>query len=83
MPLNKQSTLRAAAHRNGVARDEGEDARRVQLVEVTIDSLAEVGYVGTTLAEIAGRAGVDVPQTRAVHDLITALGDLGDPSAAR
>jgi len=30
----------------------------VQLVEVTIDSLAEVGYVGTTLAEIAGRAGV-------------------------
>jgi len=25
----------------------------VQLVEVTIDSLAEVGYVGTTLAEIA------------------------------
>ena len=30
----------------------------MQLVEVTIDSLAEVGYVGTTLAEIAGRAGV-------------------------
>jgi len=30
----------------------------VQLVEVTIDSLAEVGFVGTTLAEIAGRAGV-------------------------
>ena len=30
----------------------------MQLVDVTIDSLAEVGYVGTTLAEIAGRAGV-------------------------
>ena len=30
----------------------------MQLVEVTIDSLAEVGFVGTTLAEIAGRAGV-------------------------
>ncbi len=30
----------------------------MQLVEVTIDSLAEVGYVGTTLAEIARRAGV-------------------------
>jgi betaine-aldehyde dehydrogenase len=30
----------------------------VQLVEVTIDSLAEVGYVGTTLAEIARRADV-------------------------
>jgi betaine-aldehyde dehydrogenase len=39
-------------------RDEGEEARRRQLVEVTIDSLAEVGYVGTTLAEIARRAGV-------------------------
>ena len=30
----------------------------MQLVEVTIDSLAEVGYVGTTLAEIARRADV-------------------------
>ena len=30
----------------------------MQLIEVTIDSLAEVGFVGTTLAEIAGRAGV-------------------------
>jgi len=30
----------------------------VQLIEVTIDSLAEVGFVGTTLAEIARRAGV-------------------------
>src|SRR5260370_24813992 len=35
-----------------------EDARRRQLVEVTIDSLAELGYVGTTLAQIATRAGV-------------------------
>ncbi|HYB65193.1 MAG TPA: betaine-aldehyde dehydrogenase [Steroidobacteraceae bacterium] len=39
-------------------RDELEDARRAQLIDVTIDSLAEVGFVGTTLAEIAGRAGV-------------------------
>ena len=30
----------------------------MQLIEVTIDSLAEVGFVGTTLGEIAGRAGV-------------------------
>jgi betaine-aldehyde dehydrogenase len=35
-----------------------EDTRRRQLVEVTIDSLAELGYVGTTLAQIAARAGV-------------------------
>ena len=35
-----------------------EETRRRQLVDVTIDSLAEVGYVGTTLAQIAGRAGV-------------------------
>src|SRR5215468_3774473 len=58
MPLNTQSTIRHSAHRNGTPRDEAEDARRVQLIEVTIDSLAEVGFVGTTLGEIAGRAGV-------------------------
>jgi betaine-aldehyde dehydrogenase len=45
-------------HSGSSPRDEAEEARRVQLVEVTIDSLAEVGYVGTTLAEIARRAGV-------------------------
>jgi betaine-aldehyde dehydrogenase len=39
-------------------RDEPEEARRQQLIEVTIDSLAEVGYVGSTLAQIAQRAGV-------------------------
>src|SRR5262252_3303693 len=58
MSLNNQSTIRDPAHRNGTPRDEAEDARRVQLIEVTIDSLAEVGFVGTTLGEIAGRAGV-------------------------
>ena len=58
--MNKQSTTLKDLVHNGSssARDEGEEARRVQLVEVTIDSLAEVGYVGTTLAEIARRAGV-------------------------
>ncbi len=35
-----------------------EESRRFQLIEVTLDSLAELGYVGTTLAQIAGRAGV-------------------------
>jgi len=35
-----------------------EDSRRSQLIDVTIDSLAELGYVGTTLAQITGRAGV-------------------------
>jgi betaine-aldehyde dehydrogenase len=35
-----------------------EDTRRRQLVDVTIDSLAELGYVGTTLAQIAARADV-------------------------
>jgi betaine-aldehyde dehydrogenase len=28
------------------------------LIEMTIDSLAERGYIGSTLAEIAGRADV-------------------------
>ena len=41
-----------------VPRDELEDTRRAQLIEVTIDSLADVGYVGTTLAQIARRADV-------------------------
>src|SRR3989440_9056706 len=59
-PLNRQSTTPKdlVHHTRSSPRDEGEEARRVQLVEVTIDSLAEVGYVGTTLAEIARRAGV-------------------------
>jgi len=35
-----------------------EESRRSQLIEVTIDSLAEVGFMGTTLARIAGRARV-------------------------
>ncbi len=41
-----------------VPRDELEETRRAQLIEVTIDSLADVGYVGTTLAQIARRADV-------------------------
>src|SRR5499427_5712751 len=57
MPLNSRSTIRDPVHRNASSR-EVEDARRAQLIEVTIDSLAEVGYVGTTLAEIARRADV-------------------------
>jgi betaine-aldehyde dehydrogenase len=55
--LNRQSTSPAGAPGPG-PRDEPEDARRRQLIEVTIDSLAEVGYVGSTLAQIASRAGV-------------------------
>ncbi len=34
------------------------DGRGLQLIEMTIDSLAEAGFAGTTLAGIAGRAGV-------------------------
>ena len=58
--MNRQSTtFKDPARRSGAtSRDEAEELRRVQLVEVTIDSLAEVGYVGTTLAEIARRAEV-------------------------
>ena len=58
--MNRQSTPSkdAPTPSRGPVRDEGEEARRIQLIEVTIDSLAEVGYVGTTLAEIARRAGV-------------------------
>jgi betaine-aldehyde dehydrogenase len=38
--------------------DSPEDTRRTQLIEVTIDSLAELGYTGTTLSQIAARAEV-------------------------
>ena len=40
------------------SRPEGDEGRRGQLIEMTLDSLAEVGYVGSTLAQIAGRANV-------------------------
>jgi betaine-aldehyde dehydrogenase len=51
--LNKQSTAVAEEVPPPL-----EEVRRRQLVEVTIDSLAELGFVGTTLAQIAARAGV-------------------------
>jgi betaine-aldehyde dehydrogenase len=51
--LNKQSTSST-----DLSREPMEEGRRSRLIEVTIDSLAELGYVGTTLAQIAGRAGV-------------------------
>ena len=50
--MNRQSTTTAPP------RDELEESRRRQLIEVTLDSLAEVGYVGSTLAQIASRADV-------------------------
>ena len=50
--MNRQSTTAVAP------RDELEESRRRQLIDVTIDSLAEVGYVGSTLAQIASRADV-------------------------
>ncbi len=51
--MNSQSTTSAESSGEPV-----EETRRGQLIEVTIDSLAELGYVGTTLAQIASRAGV-------------------------
>ncbi len=51
--MNSQSTTSAEPIGESV-----EETRRGQLIEVTIDSLAELGYVGTTLAQIASRAGV-------------------------
>jgi betaine-aldehyde dehydrogenase len=57
--LNRQSTtVKDGLPATSGAHDEPEELRRGQLIAVTIDSLAEVGYVGTTLAEIARRARV-------------------------
>jgi betaine-aldehyde dehydrogenase len=57
--LNSQSTVpnKSLSASHGTP-EPLEESRRRQLIEVTIDSLAELGYVGTTLAQIAGRAGV-------------------------
>ena len=41
-----------------MARVEAEDSRRQQLIEATIDTLAEEGFAATTLAEIGSRARV-------------------------
>jgi betaine-aldehyde dehydrogenase len=41
-----------------MARSETEDSRRRQLIEATIETLAEEGFVATTLAEIGARARV-------------------------
>ncbi|HUZ62909.1 MAG TPA: transcriptional regulator BetI, partial [Acetobacteraceae bacterium] len=41
-----------------MSRRETEDTRRRQLIETTIDTMAEVGFVATTLGQIARRAGV-------------------------
>ena len=51
--LNNQSGVSAAS-----TIEAPEESRRRQLIDVTIDSLAELGFVGTTLGQIAGRAGV-------------------------
>ncbi len=58
--MNRQSIPRGSLTRAAGAgpRDEVEEARTRQLIEVTIDSLAEVGFVGSTLSQIASRAGV-------------------------
>lgn len=56
-----QPPMRRPAHSAGArrtAQPRGDDARRDQLVETAIDTLAELGFNGSTLARIAGRAGV-------------------------
>ncbi|WP_312861634.1 betaine-aldehyde dehydrogenase [Segnochrobactrum spirostomi] len=47
-----------AADRKASARSDQEDFRRRQLIEATIDAMAELGYVATTLSEIGRRAKV-------------------------
>ncbi len=43
----------------------------------------ELDCLTGAVIEIAAQVGVEVPQTRAVHDLLTAFGDLGDPWTSR
>jgi TetR/AcrR family transcriptional repressor of bet genes len=46
------------ARRGGVPRKQPRNARRTQLIEATIETLAEVGYARTTLTAVARRAGL-------------------------
>jgi len=56
---SKSTSSEAPGRRDALdSPDELAESRRRQLIEVTIDSLSEVGYVGSTLAQIASRAGV-------------------------
>ena len=48
-----------------LGRAEPEEGRRRQLIETTLDTLAEYGFVGTTLARIAARA--DISPALLVH----------------
>ncbi|WP_279480425.1 betaine-aldehyde dehydrogenase [Aureimonas sp. SK2] len=43
---------------DSVSRFGAEDQRRRQLIEATIDALADVGFAASSLSEIAGRVGV-------------------------
>jgi len=62
MTLNNQSNKGNPSTESGApkgpATERLEEDRREQLIDVAIDCLAELGYVGSTLAQIAGRAGV-------------------------
>lgn len=53
--LNRRSTVRRRAVRPDPVQEEG---RRQQLIDVTLDSLAEEGFSGSTLQVIARRARV-------------------------
>ena len=53
-PASRQDDVVGA----GTRRRESEEVRRQQFIEATIDSLAEIGFNASTLAQIAGRAGV-------------------------
>src|ERR1700742_3648502 len=44
--------------REAMGRIDREDSRRNQLIEATIDTMAEVGFSATTLALIGQRAGI-------------------------
>ena len=49
---------RSAVRTARIRRVGSEDARRRQLIEATIDAIAELGFAATTIAEIARRADV-------------------------
>lgn len=57
LPTRTDAAAEGQGHGRG-RRHEAEDVRRRQLIEATVEAIAEVGFHATTILEIAGRAGV-------------------------
>jgi 2-dehydropantoate 2-reductase len=75
LPITPQRRLEAAI--------EVGDHRTSMLQDRLAGKSLEIDCLTGALIEIAARVGTDVPQARAVHELVTAIADIGDPLIRR